>query len=251
MLESVEFVRSDRLQLLDLLKHFHAFHDLHHQEVVKYAQEIIDRIQGGEDFGTDWANALSLSMKEQLQSLMEINQQTNFYQERRKQGLKSPKIDLGKADNNRARSFQQAVKDISETQVWGNISSLHQALEILNRETISIIAGYKQPALQALRSFFVSPDVTPTFSHLHNKSIPHFLRLVNGFLQTPLSPRLMEAFLVYCHHVGARFAVSMTGKISTYTEGWEAPHEMAIAGTIRRATNVRKPQAIAELEAWL
>jgi hypothetical protein len=64
MLGSVEFVRSDRLELLDLLETLYAFHDLHHQEVIMNAQETIERIQCGEDFGTDWADALSLSMKE-------------------------------------------------------------------------------------------------------------------------------------------------------------------------------------------
>jgi hypothetical protein len=44
-------------------------------------------------------------MKEQLQSLLEINQQTAIYQERRRKGLKSPSIDLGEAEINRARSF--------------------------------------------------------------------------------------------------------------------------------------------------
>lgn len=147
MLESVEFIRSDRLQLLDLLENFHSFHDLHHQEVVKYARETIDQIQCGEDFGMDWADALSLSMKEQLQSLLKINKQTDFYQERRRQGLKSPRIDLGEADRNRAKSFQQAVQDISETQVWDHISTLQQSLEILNGETLPLISGYKQPTL--------------------------------------------------------------------------------------------------------
>lgn len=90
MLESLEFVRSDRLQLLDLLENFHAFHDLHHLEVIKNAQETIERIRCGEDLGRDWADVPSLTMKEQLQSLMEIKQQTAIDQERRRQGLKSP-----------------------------------------------------------------------------------------------------------------------------------------------------------------
>jgi hypothetical protein len=121
---------------------------------------------------------------------------------------------------------------------------------MLNAEIIPIIAGYKQPTLQALRSFFVSPDITQTFSHLRCKIKPHFLRLVNGFLQTSLTTRLLEAFLVYCHLVGDLFTVSMTGKISTYTEGWEVAHEMPIAGPLRRVTNLQKPQAIAELKTW-
>jgi hypothetical protein len=73
---------------------------------------------------------------------------------------------------------------------------------------------------------------------------------VNEFLQTPLTPRIIEAFLIYCHHVGDLFTVFMTGKISTYTEGWEVAHEMSIAGPIRRATNLKKPKAIEELETW-
>lgn len=67
MLEDGEFIRSDRLQLLDLLETSSAFHDLHHQEVIKNAQETIERIRCGEDLGRDWADVLSLTMKEQLQ----------------------------------------------------------------------------------------------------------------------------------------------------------------------------------------
>jgi hypothetical protein len=127
---------------------------------------------------------------------------------------------------------------------------LKQATNILDAETIPIIAGYRQNALQALRSF-ASPDVTPTLERITNISKLHFLRLVNDFLPTKLSPRIIEAFLVYCHQVGDLFAIGRSGQISTYPEGWEVAYEMPIAGPLRRVTGLRPPQGTAELETWL
>jgi hypothetical protein len=190
-------------------------------------------------------------MKEQLESIVDIGRQTAVFQERRRQGLRSPKaVNNGDSDSEAYYNVERATQ-ANLPQTWGHISSLKQATDILDAETIPIIAGYRQNALQALRSFFVSPDVTPAFERITSISKPHFPRLVNDFLQTKLSPRVIKAFLVYCHQVGDLFTANRSGQISTFPEGWEAAHEMLIASPLRRATVLRPPLGAAELETWL
>jgi hypothetical protein len=226
--QSTEFPWSDRLKLLGLLQEHYEFHGSHHQELVTTVQETLRQIEKSEDFGTDWVDVLNFNMREQLESLLDIDRQSGkFMQPRNENSSDLRAVDLGVG-----AGIDGAVRN-KVPLTWGQISTIQDAVEELNKEIV-VMSGESQPALTALRNFFVSPDVAPTFEHIRNISKPDFLALVNSFLIKKLSLSVIEAFLIYCHQAGDLFILTITDKVSAYAQGWEVVAEMPIRGPARR-----------------
>ncbi|PMD36341.1 hypothetical protein L207DRAFT_533200 [Hyaloscypha variabilis F] len=242
--ESTEILRSDRLKLLDLLDAHYQSHDLHHQELLDQAQETIDNISEGVDFGTEWAQVLFVNMKEELDSVKAIDLETIAFRENSKKRLKFLKA----ADIEDVTKLRLPLAPVT----WGHITSMKDAMEVLNtRMQINPMFLHKS-TLEALRSFFVSPDVAAIFRDLDNITKPAFLRLVNDFLEVKVSPQRIEAFLYYCNEVGDLFSANRASRVSTYHEGWELVHEMPVAGPARAAKHLLPlPHGAVDFWRWL
>jgi hypothetical protein len=139
---------------------------------------------------------------------------------------------------------------------WGKSLTVEEAEEIARFERVAVPGtAEKQNVFTALRNFFVSPDVFPTFSQkMREKDMGKvdFITLVNTFIVTPVTPRQMEAFLTICHDNGDLFTITMTGGVSVCDQGWELVHEMPRHGPARRI-RLLPPADIdwRELEQWL
>jgi hypothetical protein len=241
--QSTEFLRSDKIKLLGMLQDHYEFHGSHHQELISTVQETINKMNNREDFGTDWADVLHFNMKEQLESILDIDGRTADFKERKREILVAPRaVDLGEVS-----CINRPFHKVSL--IWNQITTIEEAVQELEEVMINM-SGEKQHTLTALRDFFVSPDVAPTFEQIRNTSKQDFAMLVNSFLVIKLFPRQIEAFLMYCHHVGDLFTLTVNNKVSAYTQGWEVVVEMPIRGPARRIQLI-KPQGINELEIWL
>lgn len=114
---------------------------------------------------------------------------------------------------------------------------------------MEVIGGRQLPAGEALRAFFVSPDVSEFFRYTYKMNRTTFLNLVNSFLRTDIHVSLLDAFLMVCHDVGDLFTLHYDGRISVGTEGWELVDEMPVAGP-KRSIRPVKPVGQDDLEKW-
>lgn len=115
---------------------------------------------------------------------------------------------------------------------------------------IQVIGGAYRPALQALRAFFVSPDVADYFRFTYHMKRPLLLELVNSFIRTPITESVLDAFLTICYDRGDLFTINLGGSVSYTDGGWERVDEMPVAGPSRNNRPVKPPNQD-EIKQWL
>ncbi len=242
--ESTEILRSDRLKLLGLLDAHYQSHYLHHQELLDQGQETIDRISEGVEFGTEWAQVLFVNMKEELDSVKAIDLETVAFCEHSKKRLKFLKA----ADIGDVAKLRLPLAPVT----WGHITSIKEVMEVLNTRMEFKPMFLRKSTFEALRSFFVSPDVAAISRDLDNITKPAFLRLANDFFEVKVSSQSIEAFLYYCNEVGDLFSTNRASRVPTYHEGWELVHEMPVAGPARAAKHLLPlPHGAVDFWRWL
>jgi hypothetical protein len=246
---NTRFQKSYRDRLLKLLAEDQVLQSDLHKELIQTVKETIVMIQRGGNFETDWANRLFINMRELVDSAAEIDRISRGLNETRRRELLLGL--LGAIEIGEPSGLRPAL-DTAVPFQWGKGLSIQEANEIADEGLEVMDRAERQNVIDALRQFFVSPDIAPTFEHTNNMSKLDFLQLVNTFVVTPITQRQMEAFLTICHDDGDLFTITMLGKVSVYDQGWELLIEMPIRGPAR-SVRIPEPPGIDrhQLEEWL
>jgi hypothetical protein len=78
-----------------------------------------------------------------------------------------------------------------------------------------------------LRNFYLSPDVAHVFQYMVDIRKEDFLELTKSLVERCPMPAVLEAFLIYCSHVGFLFSYDLGSGIASAVErGWELVVEM-------------------------